>query len=373
MSPLLASHAFPAKPTSLVQFSRQSERGLWIPTRDIYTVRRRVSLPLALSPAAIDMACRILRAPPDEVRSQELVEIANVLLQHRATFGVLRSRRVAPPNGPPAADLIDQERLQNGCEWCDGSVRGVVADAFGKVVSEDGRFIAQANLSRQASANGLITGDAQAHNFLRLSRADFLAMWSMVDPYIAEVKKADPSLRYFFIGWNGGPKSAGSVSHCHLNVLAWQHAHCAFAEQVLARCPWNYWTRVLDIHREIGLTFRHGPVTGFASLCPVKEREVLWYAPDLMTGADTLHRVLETLIEHGTNNFSVAAILAPDAALDARFGGWPRVLWRIVDRGDMRARHSDFGTVEVLGGTTIFSSDPWETAGWLRAGIGFDD
>jgi len=369
----LASHGPPAKPTSLVQFSRQSEAGLWIPTRDIYSVRRRVSLPLALSPAAIEMATRILRAPAEEVRRQELVEITNVWLQQSATFGVLRSRRVAAPSGPPAADLIDRERLENGCQWCEGSVRGIIADVFGKVVSDDGRFIAQANLSRQAVANGLITGDARTHNFLRLSRADFLAMWGMVDPYIAEVKKTDPSLRYFFVGWNGGPKSAGSVSHCHLNVLAWQHAHCAFAEQVLARCPANYWARVLGIHREIGLAFRHGPVTGFASLCPVKEREILWSAPDLMTGAETLQRILETLIAHGTNNFSVAAILAPDPALDARFGEWPRVLWRIVDRGDMRARHSDFGAVEMLGGTTIFSSDPWETAGWLRDGMGFDD
>ena len=372
MSPTSSSQTASEMPSSLAQFSRMVESGLWVATRPIYTIRRRLCLPLDLSPRAMKLACRLLRVPAEEVCNQELIEIVNEPLQTHSTFGMLRSRRVPAAVGLDPADLIDLEKARNGCEWCDGSVRGLIADQFGAIVSEDGRFIAQANISRQAAANGLVTGNASTHNILRLSLPDALGMWRMVEPYILLVRRADPSLKYFLCSWNGGPKSGGSLPHCHFNILGWEHRHCAFAEQVLARCPHAYWDQVLRIHQQIGLSFQHGPVAGFASLCPVKDREILMYSQDLMSGAETLHRALRILVDHGTNNFSVAAILSPDTSAEPRFDVWPRVLWRVVDRGDMRVPHSDLGAVEVLGGTTIFSSNPWEVAGWLRAGLAGD-
>jgi hypothetical protein len=357
-------------PSCFAEFYESYRRGQFKLVNDFYRIARLVAVPLALSPTARNLARQSLRAPIEAIRNQELFETENKALNAKSVFSVLRANRIAAPEGPDPADWIDREREQNGCDWCTGNVRGLMRDSFGVVRSPDGRFIGHANFSRQAPINGIVTGDRDAHNFLKLSAADSRQMWETVGLYIARARSAVPGLRYIFCGWNGGFKSAMSLMHCHLNILGWTHRHCGFAEQVAARCPPQYWTRLQHLHDQIGLGFRYDDVTGFASLCPVKEREICFQSRDLISGAVALHRVLRVLFERGTNNFSVAAILSPSVvgATVRRFGDWPGVLWRVVDRGDMRTRHSDIGAVEMLGGATVYSADPWPVAAWLRAG-----
>ena len=356
-------------PRRFAEFFDMYRRGRFRIVNGFYRVRRLLAVPLDLSPAAENLACRLLRAPIEEIRNQELLETEHKALGAKSIFSILRANRAAAPEGPDPADWIDREREQNGCDWCTGGVRGMMQDSFGVVRSPDGRFIGHANFSRQAPVNGIVTGDRDAHNFLRLTAADSLLLWETAALYIARARSAVPDLRYIFCGWNGGFKSAMSLMHCHLNILGWTHRHCGYAEQIAARCPPQYWKRLQHVHDEIGLGFGCGDVAGFASLCPVKEREICFQSDDLISGAVVLHRVLQVLFAHGTNNFSVAAILAPSAvgAADRRFRDWPGVLWRVVDRGDMRARHSDIGAVEMLGGATVYSADPWPLAAWLRA------
>jgi len=81
-----------------------------------------------------------------------------------------------------------------------------------------------------------------------------------------------------------------------------------------------------------------------------------------------VYNVLQSLIYRGTSSFSLTAILKPEveSEFDARFTGWPEVVWRLVDRGDMRAPHADIGSLELLGGTAAVATDPWDVAAWMN-------
>ena len=91
-------------------------------------------------------------------------------------------------------------------------------------------------------------------------------------------------------------------------------------------------------------------------------------SPNIQSGAETVYEILSRLIASGTNNFTIAAIPSPAyfGGVDHRYRSWPAVVWRLVDRGDVRVRHSDMGGAELFG-STIIAADPWQIRTVLMA------
>jgi hypothetical protein len=84
-----------------------------------------------------------------------------------------------------------------------------------------------------------------------------------------------------------------------------------------------------------------------------------------------MYRVWRALAQHGTRNFSLAAIVSPGylSARDCpyRFASWPAVVWRFVDRGDPDVRHADIGTMELFA-SPVIAADPYGTIRAVREG-----
>lgn len=314
----------------------------------------------------------ILRAPRAAVEQQQLVMTRDVARGTEAIFNPLRSRRVAPSSATaPSTPAADRDKKP--CPWCDRSAWHVAntdlsADAFGAVYSSNGRVRAGPNWARQAPVSGVVFGDEKMHDLFTLSRVDFLALFEAAERYVLAARAAIPEVQYYEVFINGGPRSAASVEHAHAQVAGRHRRHFAYPEAIAARAQADYWDTVRTVHQNLGLAFAFDTGIAWANLVPAKERDITAMSTTLLGGAEMMHAILGTLMKHGTNSFSLAAILAPGyagaLAQDGRFSDWPPVVWRLVDRGDAHARHADIGCLELFG-SGIVATDPFEVARWL--------
>jgi hypothetical protein len=358
------------KPVALIDLARQGPDRLPPTAASLYAVEQVRTVPMTFPDEVWPDTFAAFSSPREIVEDQDLVLVRDLHLGTEAIFNGLRARRVLGDGGgkgPPA----EPGRGNAACRWCDpgGWGRGGLwADVFSEVTSPDGRVIARANWARQAEASGVVFGDAAMHDLLALPRSAFVALFDTAEQYLRRAAAARPGLDCFLVFLNGGPKSGASVEHAHLQVVGRGSRHFAYPEAIAARCPPDYWVRARVAHEELGLAVAAGPCAAWASLVPVKDRDVTAVSENLHDGAGFVYEVLRRLIDHGTHNFSVAAILSPaylKPGAGGRFAGWPAVLWRIVDRGLPTARNNDMGCMELFG-SSVVATDPFLVAEWLR-------
>jgi diadenosine tetraphosphate (Ap4A) HIT family hydrolase len=360
------------RPRSLLELAWRISEPAFDDVRALYRVRSCAATRMTFDEAGWADATKVFGLGRNEIEQQTMVFVQSLHLMNEAVLNPLRGRRTGTRHPPDAAGLVDRELREKGCRWCDEngwhvSRESRLQDDFGTVVSEDGRFRGSANWARLAPVSGLVYGDEDAHNLFRLTELDFCALFETAASYIAKARAQQPATRYFVCFLNGGAKSAGSVAHAHVQVVGRDDRHFGLAEQVARYCPQDYWNRLATLHHRLGLARKNGPSMAWANLCPVKDRDITILSPDLATGASVVYNLLQSLIYRGTSSFSLTAILKPDveSEVDAQFGDWPGVVWRLVDRGDMRAAHADIGSLELLGGTAAVATDPWDVAAWI--------
>jgi len=358
-------------PRSLQEFAARIDEPEFAEVRAFYRVRNAQAIPMIFDEVGWAEASRVLDADKAAVERQTLLFVQSRHLGHEAVLNPFRGRRSGRGASSDAAEIVDRELAENGCAWCDPSRWHVaqgsrLVEQFGEIRSRDGRFRACPNWARLSTLSGIAYGDERAHNLFRLQREDFRALFETASQYILRSQRYRPSLRYFICFLNGGPRSAGSVPHAHVQILGREDSHFGIAEQVARCCPRDYWKRIADVHESIGLAHPIGDSKAWANLCPVKERDVTLVSSDLVSGAAAIFEVLRALIQSGTTSFSLAAIIKPqNEPTDSRFDQWP-VVWRFVDRGDIRAAHADIGSLELLGGTSGVATDPWSVARFIQ-------
>jgi diadenosine tetraphosphate (Ap4A) HIT family hydrolase len=313
-----------------------------------------------------------LGAPRGEVEEQKLVLVRDNLLHTEAAYNVLRGRRSQGLSGDPVA-LVEAERAANGCPFCDpaawhSSRRSLWTDQFGEVISTDGRSRASANWARLAPVSGLVFGDEHMHNMFTMNEQEFVALFDTGLAY-ARLALEKTGCDSFVLFENGGPKSAGTVRHTHVQVVGRRGRHFAYAERVSALGGSAYWSLQRRTHELLGLVRSYGPATAWLNVVPTKERDSTVLSDTVGEGARAVFRVLNSFFRTGTTSFSLAAILNPywlsQGSSGVAYQGWPNVVWRLVDRGDMRAPHSDIGSAELFA-STVVSTDPFVARHWLE-------
>ncbi len=357
-------HSFPAlqlvtqtevaAPVSLSDLLRRRPAGtgpLCHPPFEVDTVE---TAPLTMNGPSRSEALRVFRSPVEFIEQQQLIRLRDGELGTEVLINGLRAYRYRSVPLPVAA-----QPAAVTCRWC-GTTGDDVTDTFGAVV--DGEQRAFANWARQAPVNGLVFGPK--HDIVTLLREPeaFRNLFAAAEEYVRLARRAHPEWRYFTVFLNGGPKSAASVPHAHLQVVGGDRPF-AYPRTIRDRCLADYWARVRTAHEKLGLAFAAGPCVGWANLVPVKERDITAVSPTLSDGAAFVGSVLQALADRGTRNCSLAAILRPDD--DGDFRDWPPVLWRLVDRGDPSVPHADIGCMELFG-STVVATDPYLVAGWLR-------
>ena len=357
-------------PNSIIDLASRVDAAEFFEVRELYEISLQTTPKLWLDEHTWERAWRTFRLPRHEVAEQQLAYVRCRFRGVEAMFNELRGARFAVDPPDPAA-CIDEQRHTDGCHWCDPNDSHICCatrcvEEVSASVSSDGRFATCPNWARLAAVSSLVLGDETAHSLFSLSRADFVTLFDLGSRHVEKFARANPKLRYFTLFLNGGPRSASSVAHTHLQVSGREDRHVGWAERIARYCPPDYWPRVQSVHEKLGLAFRAVRCSGWASLCPEANKEITLISPDVSRGAEAMFDVLREFRRHGTTSFSLVAILSPTAAgardNDDRFAAWPQVVWRFADRGDIRLAHADVGSMELLAGTNCVAADPWRTA-----------
>jgi hypothetical protein len=204
--------------------------------------------------------------------------------------------------------------------------------------------------------------------------ADLLAT---AEAWAARVRERDSSAKHLFLGWNCLWRAGASQVHAHAQVTlsagmapARVESWRAAAERYRQATGADYFKDLVAAHRALGLASDTGLVARFASLTPLKEREIVLLAPasEGLSGlaAPLAQTVRVMLDEMGVQSFNVALFGPPLGEADQRWEGFPLVA-RLIDRGDPTTDASDIAAMELFG-SSVIASDPFDVVLALRQG-----
>ena len=131
----------------------------------------------------------------------------------------------------------------------------------------------------------------------------------------------------------------------------------------------DYFADLCRVHEALGLGLpAPDGVRAFASLTPVKEKELILVGPTLE--AEPLRHAVAAALkgyvrELGVTTFNAAFYVPPLAPAPEDWSGFPVVV-HIVDRGDPSNRTSDMGAMELYAASVV-ASDPFAVARSLRS------
>jgi len=317
----------------------------------------------------------------EATRRQRIIRVMNRWTFEGATFNPLRSRRpgASDTSATPAADPPElRERIERalGDDFCQPETR-TPADTFGRV--RGAHTITASNVAKADGWHGVAIFDR--HDPLALDEALVDDLLATALAWAHQARQTDPAARHFFLLWNCLWRAGASLIHGHAQMtLSHAMAHARVEAQRAAALRYHaetggdYFTDLASVHEALGLrTTPAHAVAGFASLTPIKEREVTLLA--FGAQMDDLSRLAAPLWETlrvakgvmGVRAFNVA-LYGPPLDWDASIAGWSGfpLVARFVDRGASFSPTSDIASMELFG-SSVISSDPFDIARTLRA------
>jgi hypothetical protein len=306
----------------------------------------------------------------DAVLEQRIVRVTNRVTLEGALFNGLRASR--PLDTGVSVDLEREIEASAGDPFCRRE-EGTPADVFGRVRGE--HAITASNVAKYDGFHGVIFFDD--HNPLHLTPEKVADYVSVGLEWCRMALEADPQARYPFLMWNCLWRAGGSIIHGHAQVTATRGSHYPKVERLRraassykAEYGSDYFDDLYRIHDSLGLGIpAEGDVRAFASLSPVKEKELVVIGGSPEDGS--LHRTVGALLRDyiqvlGVRAFNVAFYMPPLAPVDEDWSDFPTVV-HLVDRGCPANRTSDIGAMELYAASVV-ASDPFRVADLLRRG-----
>jgi hypothetical protein len=308
----------------------------------------------------------------DAVRRQRVLQITNRATGEATLFSELRSRRpVQAPSLGEMAALIEETR---GDPFCHPET-GTTADPFGRVRGR--RMVSGANAAKYEGHHGVHVFDE--HDPTAFDAETVADLLHTGRAWADRARATDPAAIYYFLMWNSLWRAGASIIHGHAQVMLGRDQHYGRIERFRRDAiAWRerHGTGLVEdlvaVHGDLGLAIELSGVTVFASLTPIKEREIWIVGP---TGADerddaftdaTARTVLAYRDTLGVGAFNLALWRAPIATPPAGedWGELPPIV-RMVDRGDPASRASDIGAMELYAAPVV-GSDPFGVIDQLR-------
>jgi hypothetical protein len=305
----------------------------------------------------------------DAIREQRIVKVTNRVTLEGTLFNELRASR--PLDTGVDLDLEREIEATRGDPFCHPET-GTPADVFGRVRGE--HSTTASNVAKYDGFHGLVVFDD--HNPLRFTPEKVSDYVSVGLAWGRKALEADPEARYLFLMWNCLWRAGGSIIHGHAQVTVTRNTHYPKVERLrraalsyAAEHGSDYFADLCRVHEALGLGLpAPDGVRAFASLTPVKEKELVLVGPS--PEAEPLRHAVAAALEGyvrelGVTTFNAAFYLPPLALSPEDWSGFPVVV-HIVDRGDPSNRTSDMGAMELYAASVV-ASDPFAVARSLRS------
>jgi hypothetical protein len=309
----------------------------------------------------------------EAAEEQRIVRVTNKATLEGTLFNGLRASR--PLDTGMSADLEGEIRATEGDPFCRPE-EGTPADTFGRARGR--HSVTASNVAKYDGFHGVVVFDD--HNPLDLTPEKVSDYISVALEWLRRAREEDPEAVYPFLMWNCLWRAGGSIIHGHAQVAATRGSHYPKVERLRrdARAysethAADYFEDLWRVHDALGLSFLdHDGARGFASLTPVKEKELVLVGRDAADEGfrravgETLRRYVRDL---GASAFNVAFYLPPPpgAGVPEDWSSFP-VLAYVVDRGDPSNRTSDVAAMELYAASVV-ASDPFAVARVLRDGF----
>jgi hypothetical protein len=315
--------------------------------------------------------------PVDAVREQQVIRVTARWSGEGTLFSPLRSRRPIAGASHEAYDRLVGATV--GDEFCHPET-GTPADTWGRIQGR--RSITAANAAKYDALHGVVIFDH--HDPLGFDPESVADMLDVGRAWAERGHALDATATNYLLIWNCGPRAGGSIVHGHAQVLLGRGRHYARVE-LLRHDAQAYRTATGDglltdlvaAHRDLGLSFWQADgVAGFASLTPIKERELWIVGRGGMDERDPAFSmaVTRTVIAYrdalGVRAFNLVLQRPPLDPEQAARGGWEELgpVVRIVDRGDPDGRSSDIGAMELYAASVV-GADPFVVAEEMRSAM----
>lgn len=358
------------------------------------TERKITGLPAlveALSPEDRTLARRIFDAsattgrldPPEAMRAwiessfgavenvtdQRIVKVTNLITLEGALFNELRASR--PLDTAVSVDLEGEIAATEGDPFCRPET-GTPADIFGRVKGE--HATTASNIAKYDGFHGVVVFDD--HNPLHLTPEKVAGYVNVGLEWCRKALEADPEAKYPFLMWNCLWRAGGSIIHGHAQVTATRRMHYPKVERLRRAAAGysvdhgsDYFDDLYRVHDSLGLGIPLEDARAFASLTPVKEKELVVIGGD--PADESLSRAVGTLLEQyvkhlGVRAFNVAFYMPPFTETLEDWSGFPTVV-HLVDRGDPANHTSDIGAMELYAASVV-ASDPFRVVEALGDG-----
>ena len=304
----------------------------------------------------------------DAVREQRIVRVTDLVTLQGSLFNELRARRpLEVKGGDEARKTIEDARG----DPFDRPETGTPADTFGRIRGQYG--VTASNIAKYDGYHGVLVFDE--HDPLAPIDEDRVRdHLATAHTWATAALEADPGARYYFLMWNSLWRAGGSVVHAHMQMTTTRGMHYprieALRRSALAyrsRTGHDYFDDIWAVHRDLALGAEIGGARLFASLTPVKERELVILGrpgEDESTMAAALARAIAAYRSLGVVAFNMAVYLPPLAPDGEDWTRFPPQA-RLVDRGDPANRTSDIGAMELYAASVI-ASDPFRVSEAFR-------
>jgi len=268
------------------------------------------------------------------------------------------------------AELAETIRSTENDPFCHPAT-GTPADDFGRITGARG--VTASNVAKYDGYHGVLVFNS--HDPLVAIDAAALADHFATARRWAEAAFArDPSAPYYFLMWNCLWRAGGSIVHGHMQMTTTHGMHYPKVERLRqaalaydATYRHDYFDDLWLVHEALGLGVAIEGARVFATLTPVKEREVVVLgAPGSDEGAIAagVSRALGALRSAGVVSHDLALYVPPLAADGTDWRRFPPIV-RLVDRGDPGSRTCDIGSMELYAASVI-ASDPFVVAAALQ-------
>ncbi|MEA2661415.1 MAG: hypothetical protein QOH08_987 [Chloroflexota bacterium] len=307
----------------------------------------------------------------EAVTSQRIVRVTDRVTLEGALFNELRARRPMAVPEKSGVEVAETIRAAENDPFCHPET-GTPADDFGRISGAFGQTAS--NVAKYDGYHGVLVFNE--HNPLAPMDAAAIADHFATARRWAEAAFArDPLAPYYFLMWNCLWRAGGSIVHGHMQMTTTRGMHYPRIERLRQaavgydeRHARDYFDDLWLVHDALGLGVTVDGARVFASLTPVKEREIVVQgAPgaDERAIAAGVSHALAALRSAGVVAHNLALYLPPLAADGTDWRRFPAIA-RLVDRGDPLSRTSDIGSMELYAASVV-ASDPFVIAASLQA------
>lgn len=305
----------------------------------------------------------------EAVSEQEIVRVTNRATLEGTLFNSLRASR--PLDTGVDSNLEEEISRTENDPFCTPET-GTPADTFGRIRGE--YSITAANVAKYDANHAVVVFDD--HNPLDLTPEKVSDYVSVAMEWSRKASAESPEAVYPFLMWNCLWRAGGSIIHGHAQVALASGSHYPKVERLRRDAKAyeeehgsDYFEDLFRVHEGLDLDVPVAGARAFASLTPVKEKELVALGEDL---DGDFGRAVGSLLEMyvnvlGVSSFNVAFYAPPLSETREDWSRFP-VVCRIVDRGSPQNRTSDVAAMELYAASVV-ASDPFEVARKLRKSL----